>query len=156
MYTCFRTPRRSSSSAASSIFGALQGFKSSRENLPSSAPLSDGSLLRRVDRLKPAFFEFSPDPPDDFEESPLLIPFVLPTPDVPDRPSSPTLPTPPSSSTDSPPPPPSPPALPAPPTSQCSSGSSPFSSTSSPAVRPAILRRTKSGRTVRLPLRFRL
>ncbi|KAL7638470.1 UNVERIFIED_CONTAM: hypothetical protein RMT77_011040 [Armadillidium vulgare] len=109
-----------------------------------------------VDRLKPAFFEFSPDPPDDFEESPLLIPFVLPTPDVPDRPSSPSLPTAPSSSTDSPPPPASPPAPPAPPFPQRSSGSSPSSSTSSPAVRPAILRRTKSGRTVRLPLRFRL
>ncbi|KAL7639599.1 UNVERIFIED_CONTAM: hypothetical protein RMT77_010100 [Armadillidium vulgare] len=112
--------------------------------------------LFSVDRLKPAFIEFSPDPPDDFEESPLLIHFVLPTPHVPDRPSSPTLPTPPSSSTDSPPPPPSPPASPAPPSSQHSSGSSPSSSISGPAVRPAILRRTKSGRTVRLPLRFRV
>ena len=107
-----------------------------------------------IDRLKPAFFESSPDPPDDFEESPLLIPFFLTTPNVPDRPSSPTLPTPPSS-TDSPPPPPSPPAPPAPPTSQRSSGS-PSSSTSGTALGPPILRTTKSGRTVRLPLRFRL
>ena len=108
-----------------------------------------------IDRLKPGFFEFSPDPPDDFEESPLLIPFVLPTPHVPDRSSSPTLPTPLSSSTDSLPPPPSPPAPPAPPTSQRSSGSS-SSSTGGTALRPPILRRTKSGRTVRLPLLFRL
>ncbi|KAL7642364.1 UNVERIFIED_CONTAM: hypothetical protein RMT77_006925 [Armadillidium vulgare] len=106
-----------------------------------------------IDRLKPAFFESSPDPPDDFEESPLLIPFALPTPHVPDRPSSPTLPTPPSSSTDSPPPPPSPP--PAPPPSPRTSGS-PSSSTGGTALRPPILRSTKSGRTVRLPLRFRL
>ncbi|KAL7636460.1 UNVERIFIED_CONTAM: hypothetical protein RMT77_013235 [Armadillidium vulgare] len=109
-----------------------------------------------VDRPKPAFFEFSSYPPDDFEESPLLIPFVLLIPHVPDLPFSPTLLTPPSSSTDSPPPPPSPPAPPAPPAAQRSSGSSPSSYTSSPAVRPAILRRTKSGRTVQPPLRFRL
>ncbi|KAL7641867.1 UNVERIFIED_CONTAM: hypothetical protein RMT77_007741 [Armadillidium vulgare] len=104
------------------------------------------------DILKPAFFEFSPDPPDDFKDSPLPIPFVLPTPHVPDCPSSPTLPTPPSSSTDSPPPPPSPPAPPAPPPS----GSSPSSTTGRPALRPHILRRTKSGRPVYRPLRFRL
>ncbi|KAL7640064.1 UNVERIFIED_CONTAM: hypothetical protein RMT77_009478 [Armadillidium vulgare] len=106
-----------------------------------------------IDRLKPVFFESFPDPPDDFEDSPLLLPFVSPTPHVPDHRSSPT---PPSSSTDSPPPLLSPPAPPDPPSSQHSSGSSPSSSTSRPAVRPAILRRTKSGRTVRPTLRFRL
>ncbi|KAL7640093.1 UNVERIFIED_CONTAM: hypothetical protein RMT77_009507 [Armadillidium vulgare] len=109
-----------------------------------------------IDRLKPAFFESSPDQPDYFEESPLLLPFVPPVQHVPDRPSSSTLPTPPSSSTDSPPPPPSPPASSDPPSSQRSSGSSSSSSTSRPALRPAILRHTKSGRTVRLSLRFRI
>ncbi|KAL7648457.1 UNVERIFIED_CONTAM: hypothetical protein RMT77_000363 [Armadillidium vulgare] len=112
-----------------------------------------------IDRIKPAFFESSPDSldsPDDFEDSPFLLPFVPPVPHVPDRPSSPTLPHPPSSSTDSPPPPPSPRAAPAPPQSQRSSGSSSSSSTSRPALRPAILRCTKSGRTVCPSLRFRL
>ncbi|KAL7645311.1 UNVERIFIED_CONTAM: hypothetical protein RMT77_003697 [Armadillidium vulgare] len=109
-----------------------------------------------IDRLKPAFFESSPDPPADFEDSSSLLPFVLPVTHVPDRPSSPTLPTPPSSSTGSPPPPPSPPAAPAPPQSQRSYSSSPSFSTSRPALHPAILRRIKSGRTVRPPLRFRL
>ncbi|KAL7640548.1 UNVERIFIED_CONTAM: hypothetical protein RMT77_008823 [Armadillidium vulgare] len=108
-----------------------------------------------IDRLKPAFFESSPDSPDDFEESPFLIPFVLPPPHVPDRPFSLTLPTPPSSFTDSPPPPPSPLAPPAPPSSQRSSGSSSLS-TGGTALRPPILRRTKSDRPIRPPLRFRL
>ncbi|KAL7637964.1 UNVERIFIED_CONTAM: hypothetical protein RMT77_011577 [Armadillidium vulgare] len=105
-----------------------------------------------IDRLKPAFFESSLDPPNDFEDSPFLLPFVPPVPHVSDRPSSPT-PT--SSSTDSSSPPSSPRAAPAPPQSQRSSGSSSSSSTSRTALRPAILRRTKSGRTVRPPLRFR-
>src|SRR6201990_3294413 len=105
-----------------------------------------------VDRLKPAFFEVLPGAQDDLQDALPLPSFEPLSQQVPDPLPSPTLPTPPSSSTGSPPPPPSPPALSRPPPAP---GPHRFVSLSSPeaaVVRPPILHRKKSGRSVRPPI----